>query len=155
MLSYEYKTFNYKRPNIWNIRKSSIGKLYKCVQVSNQITIATKLRCHRQAGLQVTNQLWWVVFKANSTDSQLIFSHLIQFNFDIWKVRRGGGVKRTRTWMQLRGESKIKIWGTDGHTKTDEFSEKFQMRGWFFFNQNIHIADFVPLNRFFLAWIWN
>ena len=32
--------------------------------------------------------------------------------------------------MQLRGEPKIKIWGTDGHTKTDEFSENFQMTGW-------------------------
>ena len=40
--------------------------------------------------------------------------------------------------------------GTDGVTKTDEFSEKFQREGGgIIFNPKIYIADFGPLNRAF------
>ena len=35
--------------------------------------------------------------------------------------------------------------GTDGATKTDEFSEKFHREG-VLFNPKIYIADFGPLN---------
>ena len=39
--------------------------------------------------------------------------------------------------------------GTDGGTKSDEFSEKFQGGGVVIFNPKIYIADFGPLNRAF------
>ena len=51
--------------------------------------------------------------------------------------------KMTKTWHSDLG--------TDGVSKTDEFSEKFQKGGGVIFNPKIYIADFGPLNRPFSA----
>ena len=49
----------------------------------------------------------------------------------------------------------VRFLGTDGATKSDEFSEKFQRRGGgVIFNPKIYIAKFGPLNRAFSAWKW-
>ena len=42
--------------------------------------------------------------------------------------------------------------GTGGHTKADEFSEKFQSGGrGVIFNPKLYVVDFGPLNRAFWA----
>ena len=48
----------------------------------------------------------------------------------------------------------LHVYGTDGVTKTDEFSENFhggECRGGGIFNPNFYVAYFGPLNRAFLA----
>ena len=72
----------------------------------------------------------------------MVFSR-INAVFQRWNVRN----------IFQQSSKALQALGTDGPTKTDEFSEKFQGGG-VISNPKIYIADFGPLNRAFSAWKW-
>ena len=56
--------------------------------------------------------------------------------------------------LLLLSQGSYDLLGTNGNTKTDVFSEKFQKGGGVISNPKIYIADFGLLNRAFWAWKW-